>query len=246
MHRLLFVLIACLLLFSCSSIENIQGKDKAETYFLRGEAYLKEGMYEDALKKFNIVKNKFPYSKYAVDAELKIADTYYEKEDYIEASKFYSLFSELHPGERRRDYALYRSGMSFFNLLPSSVDRDYTYSYKALSSFKAVLELYPKSSFLKESLEKYTYIRKKLAEKEIYIGNFYRKKDKYLAASNRYLKVLKEFSGLGYEEKMYYELARCYSELEDREKAEYYVDTLIREYPDGEFAGKAKKLKEAL
>ena len=233
-------------LSSCSSIEKIEGADKAETYYLRGEAYLKDNMYIEALEKFNLVKNKFPYSKYAIDAELKIGDTYYQKGDFIEAQKVYSLFAELHPQERRIDYAIYQSGMSFYSSLPSAIDRDITFAKKAIDEFKGVMDLYPNSAYFKDALQKYTELRTKLAEKEIYIGDFYRKRDKWEAAAERYKVVIEQYPNLGFDEKMYYEIADCYKKLDKPDEAKYYIDMLVVTYPNSAYVEKAKDLQKGL
>ncbi|MCX6112378.1 MAG: outer membrane protein assembly factor BamD [Proteobacteria bacterium] len=234
------------ILSSCSSIEKIEGADKAETYYLRGVAYLKDSMYIEALEKFNLVKNKFPYSKYAVDAELKIGDTYFQKGDFIEAQRVYSLFAELHPQEPRMDYATYQSGMCFYSALPSAIDRDISYAKKAIDEFKAVMDHYPNSVYLKDAVERYTELRTKLAEKEIYIGDFYKKRDKWEAAAERYKTVIEQYPNLNFDERMYYELANCYKKLDKPEEAKYYIDLLIITYPNSPYVGKAKSLQKGL
>ena len=241
-----YALVLLLSLSSCSSIEKIQGADKAETYYLRGEAYLKDGQYEQALEKFSLVKNKFPYSKYALDAELRIADTYYQKEDYLEAQKLYSLYSEFHPQDPKRDYAIFQSGMSYYSLLPSAIDRDMSYAKNALADFKSMMSLYPGSMYFKDVLDKYTELKMRLAEKEIYIGNFYRKRKAYDAAIARYKTVIDDYADLGFDEKMYYEVADCYAKLSQKEEANYYIDMLLIKFPAGEYSGQAKRLKEGL
>ena len=235
-----------LFLSSCSNIEKIQGADKAETYYLRGEAYLKESSYDKALEKFNLVKNKFPYSKYAVESELKIADTYFQKGDYIDAQKQYELFSEFHPGDIRRDYAIFNSGMSYYNLMPSAVDRDLSYGPKAISEFKSLMELFPNSTYFKEALNKYTEIRIKLAEKEIYIGHFYRKRGEYESAVGRLKGVLDNYDGLGFDENMYKEIVTCFIKLDNKDEAIYYLDLYIAAFPDGNHISWARKTREGL
>ncbi|MFH1222736.1 MAG: outer membrane protein assembly factor BamD [Pseudomonadota bacterium] len=235
-----------LFICSCSSIEKIQGADKAETYYLRGEAYLKEGMHEQALEKFTLVKNKFPYSKYAVESELKIADTYVAKGDYLESQKLYSVFAEFHPQEPRRDYAIFSSGMSYYKLLPSSVDRDLGYGKNAVQEFRTVMESFPNSVYFKDALERYTEVRTRLATKEVYIGDFYRKRDVCDAAIERFKTVLDEYKDLGFDERMYFEIGKCYLKMDKKDDAKYYLDMLIVQYPNSEYVDKAKKMEMEL
>jgi outer membrane protein assembly factor BamD len=242
-----FITLALFLsLSSCSSIETIEGADKAETYYLRGEAYLKDSMYEQALEKFSLVKNKFPYSKYALDAELKIADTYYQKGDYLEAQKLYGLFFEFHPDSIKRDYAIFQSGMCYYDLLPSSIDRDLSYAKSGIENFRTLMDLFPSSLYFKDALSKFTELKVRLAEKEIYIGDFYRKRETYDAAIARYKTVIDNYPDLGFDEKMYFEIANCYIKLKQKEEANYYLDMLLVKFPTSSYAGSAQKLKEGL
>jgi outer membrane protein assembly factor BamD len=233
-------------LSSCSNIENIQGADKAETFYLRGEAYFKESSFEQAIEKFNLVKNKFPYSKYAVDAELRIADSYYAKADYVAAQKQYELFSEFHPTDARRDYAVFQSGMSYYELMPSAVDRDLSYGPEALQDFKSLMEIFPNSIYFKDALNKYTEIRTKLAEKEMYIGKFYLRKDQYEAALGRYVGVINNYSGLGPEEDAYVEAVKCLIKLDRKDDAKYYLDLYQAGHPSGKHITWVNKTKAEL
>jgi outer membrane protein assembly factor BamD len=198
------------------------------------------------MEKFSLVKNKFPYSKYALAAELRIADTYYEKGSYLESQKLYALYSEFHPQDPRRDYAIFQSGMSYYRLLPSAIDRDQSYGKNAIAEFRSLMDLFPGSLYFKEALDKYTETKVRLAEKEIYIGNFYKKRDSYEAAVVRYKTVIEEYPDLGFDDKMYYEVANCYVKLNQKEEANYYIDMLLVKFPTGPYVDKAKKLKEGL
>ncbi len=234
------------ILLSCSSIEKIQGQDKAETFYLRGLAYLEDSMYNEALERFNIVKNKFPYSKYAIDAELKIGDTYYKKGDFVEAQRVYSVFSELRPSDPKRDYAIYQSGMCFYKLTPSAVDRDISMAFRGIQEFQKLIETYPDSTFFYDASERRKDLRTRLAKKEIYIGDFYRRKRKYDAAIDRYKAVLNNYTNLGFDESMYYKIAESYYKLGSKDELKYYTDFLIVTAPGSPYAKKAIKLQRGL
>ncbi len=242
----IFILFCSLYFSSCSSIESIQGVDKAETYYLRGVAYLDDSMFQEALERFSLVKNKFPYSKYAIDAELKIGDTYYKKGEFLEAQRIYSLFAELRPQDVRRDYAIYQSGMCFYSSTPTAIDRDLSLAYRAIQEFKILIELFPNSIYFKDALERYTELRIRLAKKEIYIANFYRKRDKFEAAIERYKSVIENYSKLGFDDHMYYEIADCYVKLGNSDEAKYYIDLLVLSSPESAYAKKAQSLRRGL
>jgi outer membrane protein assembly factor BamD len=234
-----------LLITNCAShIEKIEGTTKVETYFLRGQAYLDENMYQNAIDNFTLVKNKYPHSPYAVDAELKIADTYYAKKEYIDAQKLYSIFSDFHPTDKRIDYALFRSAMSFYNMIPSTVDRDLDYAHKSLKEFELFMRFHPNSLYIDIAKEKHKELKTKLAEKELYVAKYYRRKSKFESVVLRYQSILKDYPGIGLEEEAYYGIAEAYYSMGKKEEAKYYAAMLILHYPDSKYIKFARKVEK--
>lgn len=186
-------------LISCSSSEKKE-TETAEIFFAKAQELEKEERFEEAIRKYNDVKNKFPYSKLAPQAELAVADVHYKQEAYPEAQAAYQIFKELHPKHPQVDYVTHKLGMSYFNQLPSSIDRDLTIANQAISIFNEVIKNYPRSEYVKEAQEKRLEAIRMLAEKEIYIANFYYKKEKWQSALDRYLDSAKLHQGLGFDE----------------------------------------------
>src|SRR5579862_1861877 len=121
----LFVIFAGFATFmsGCSST-SVSESNSAEIAFNAAVEFENDERYEEALAKFNEVKNKHPYSKYAIEAELHIADIQYKRENFIEAQTAYQLFKDFHPKNAKVDYVTYRLAMSLYNQLPSTSDRD--------------------------------------------------------------------------------------------------------------------------
>jgi outer membrane protein assembly factor BamD len=229
--------------FSCSSVEHIKGKTKVETYYLRGIAALEKGLYKKSVEYLTKVKNKFPYSRYAIDAELKLADANFKQDNFLEAQKQYSMFAELHPSNKNVPYAIYKSGVCFFSLLPSTIDRDLQESYRAIKEFKYLIKKYPNSEYAKLAEKKLKESKIKLAKKELYVARYYRKQDKYKSVVNRYKAILKDYPNTGYEEESYFGLTEAYYKLGNLAEAKYYADLLILSYPNSKYVNYAKKIQ---
>lgn len=195
----ILVLFFCFQIISCSSAEK-KDTETAEIFFAKAQELEKEERYEESIRKYNDVKNKFPYSKLATQSELAIADVHYKQEAFPEAQASYQIFKELHPKHPQIDYVTHKLGMSYFNQLPSSIDRDLFIANQAILSFDEVLKNYPKSEYAKEAQEKRQDAVRMIAEKEIYIANFYYKKEKWQSALNRYLDSAKKYGGLGFDQ----------------------------------------------
>jgi outer membrane protein assembly factor BamD len=211
-----------------------------EAAFKEAEEFEKDERYEEAIQKFSEVKNKHPYSRFATEAELRIADLDYKREAFIEAQNAYQLFKEFHPKHARIDYVTFRLAMSYFMQLPSTIDRDLTLASKAILYFDETIKLYPNSEFIKEAHEKRDASEKMLAEKELYIADFYMKHEQYDSAVKRYEGALKNYPGLGYDSRALYGAAKSAFESGERDRGQTHLKNLYSLYPSSEEAKKAK------
>src|SRR5258706_13125467 len=70
-----------------------------------------------ASKYFGFIKSRFPYSKYAVLAELRLADAEFGAEQFLEAIDSYRLFIKFHPTHEMvaNGYTSFRIGPADYN-----------------------------------------------------------------------------------------------------------------------------------
>ena len=101
--------------------------------------------YEQTIEELDRLRNTFPFSTYAIDAELLIADTLLTKGAYIEAAGAFESFAKLHPNHKKTDYALFQVGNAYFKDAPKSIDRDQSSTDQALRAFQVLLQRYPNS-----------------------------------------------------------------------------------------------------
>lgn len=233
------LLLVFALFVGCTSAEKYD-TSTPEGAFKQAEELEKDELYEEAIAKFSDVKNKFPYSKLSTEAELRIADIHYKREAFIEAASAYQLFKEFHPKHPKSDYVTFRLAMSYFNQLPSTIDRDLSVAEKAILYFDEVLSSYPNSEYAAEAREKKYKALKMLAEKEMYIADFYAKRGMYDSALGRYETVLKRYPNLGLDAAALYGAAKSAIKSGERERGQQYLKNLYALYPDSEEARRAK------
>lgn len=218
-------------LIGCSSLDK-KDANTPEGAFALAEEFEKDERYEEAVAKYTDVKNKFPYSKLAVQSELKIADVNYKREAYIEAGSAYQLFKEFHPKHAQIDYVTFRLAMSYYKQLPTSIDRDLAIADKAIASFDEVANNYPTSQYAAESKEKKQECLKMQAQKELYIANFYYKHQQYDSALKRYETMLKTFPTVGLGAEALYGAARSAWHSGEKARAEEHRTSLLSLYPN--------------
>lgn len=236
---LFFVSLVLLIQAGCSTTEHDQ--NTAEGLFASAQEFEKNERYEIAAQKYNEVRNKFPYSSLALKAELAVADVHFKQEDYAAAQVTYQSFRELHPTHPQIDFVTFRIGLSYYNQLPETVDRDLSLAQDAIHTFDEVIQKYPKSEYVGEAIEKKNDALKKLAGKEDYIGDFYFKRGLYDSALPRYEGLIEKYSGQGFDEKALSRAAIAAHKTLKPEKAQRYLAILKSKYPSSDETQAARK-----
>lgn len=221
-------------LFSCATQE--KDLNTAEGLFAYAKEFQDAERYEVALAKYAEVRNKFPYSSLATEAELAVADVHYQRESYTESEVAYQNFRDLHPKHPKSDYVLYRIAMSYYMQLPETIDRDLSVGKDAIYHFIELVKIYPKSEFVNDSKTKRDDVYSRLAQKELYIADFYFKQEKYSAALRRYESTLYKFPGLGFDPRAHLGAAKSAKMIADGKKQDLHAKTLTSKFPNSDEA----------
>lgn len=231
----------CILFFSgCASTKDELAKNNDPALlYEEGLTDYQNGDYKGAIDRFKKVMEGYPLSPFAVDAELLLSDAYYAGAEYGDAASYYANFVSLHPNHPKASYALFQKGMSYFREI-STIDRDQANTQKALLAFSDVASLYPASIYTDKAKEMIVFLKKQLAERELYIGNFYFKNKQYKGALARFAEVLKKYPDVGLSDKALYYIGMSYAELGEKELARDAFSTLIANFPNSSFVQDVK------
>ncbi len=175
------------------------------------DAY-EDGDYKEAIEHFQQLKDWYPFSKYAILAELKIADSNYHLKNYEEAIFAYGEFEKLHPRNEAIPYVIYQIGRCYFDQI-DTIDRDQTPALKAYETFQRLDKQFPNDKYARSGAEHVTTCVKSLVGNEYYIGVFYYKSKHYKAALHRFMAVLSDYADVGYHQKALEYIAKCEAEL---------------------------------
>jgi outer membrane protein assembly factor BamD len=221
------VYIACLVLwFACSGCTAIKDAWRSitgeeEEYSAQELAWVGMDNYESrdykrAIEKFEKLKDWFPFSRYAILAELKIGDAHYKLEQYEEAIFAYEEFEKLHPRNEAIPYVIYQIGRCYFDRIDSA-DRDQTPARKALETFQRLQKQFPNDQYAHTAADHINKCYKSLAGNELIIGIFYYKSKHYKAAYNRFMAVVSEYPDVGYHQKALQYLSKCEASLAEQQ-----------------------------
>ncbi|GAB4257532.1 outer membrane protein assembly factor BamD [Deferrisoma sp.] len=181
--RFLLCLAVAGFLAGCWGAQRLEDLSPAELY-TRAQEAVEKYRYEEAQELIDRIRDDHPFSKFATEAELLEADMLYRQEKYEEAAAAYRGFEELHPTHPKVPYALFRRGMSYYEI-SEPPDKDQTPTHRALEAFQKLLYAHPKSEYAAEAQEKVRELRERLAAHEMYVARFYLRKKRYAAALER-------------------------------------------------------------
>ena len=222
--KLIISLVVLLVATGCSSVEKqfnklfgIEDGGTAQELAWDGMDAYDNGRYDKAIEKFQQLKDYYPFSKYAILAELKIADAHYQRQEYGEAIFAYENFEQLHPRNEAIPYVIYQIGRCYYDQI-GTPDRDQTSAQKALETFKRLMEQFPEDPYAVRASEHIDTCQKSLAGHAYVVGMFYYKTKHYKAALNRFMSVISEYPDVGYHQKALEYIARCEASI--AEKAE--------------------------
>jgi len=223
----------------CSWTKGMVNKGSVTSLYAEGESLYQKGRYEEAIEKAKGVMEEYPLSQEATNAQLLLADVYYSKGEYEEAASYYTSFVALHPGHPKAPYAQFQKGMSYFRQI-STIDRDQTATRRALLAFQDLVSIYPTSLYVDKAKGMVSFLRRRLAEREFYIGYFYFKGKNYKGALARFGDILEKYPDVGLTDKTLYYIGEAYRHLGEKELAREAFSTLVSSYPDSPFSRVAK------
>ena len=158
-------------------------------------AAMEEFVDEDCIEAeqmFADLRRDFPYSSYAVLAELRIADCRFISGAHAEAAIAYQQFIKTHPTHPDASYASYRRAVSYFEmipgdwfLLPPPHERDQSATRDARAAFAGYITSFPQSTFIEAAREYLRKVEDALVRHELYVAKFYLSRGNRRAATVR-------------------------------------------------------------
>lgn len=195
MKKIVFLACVALLLSGCALFEDSRRMEKtAEQLAAEGASAFMREDYKDAVKAYTDLRDWYPFSRYAILAELKIADAHFHLEEYEQAVAAYEQFEKMHPRNEAVPYVINQVGMCWFNRI-DTVDRDITPAKNALAQFKRVTEQFPDSEYAQKAPDLIQSCIDKIAGHELYVAQFYMKTKQYQAALKRFEYIVEFYPG---------------------------------------------------
>jgi outer membrane protein assembly factor BamD len=165
-----------------------------EQFYEEAKDNLDSGNYVGAVKSFEALQARYPYGRYAQQAQLYIAYSYYKQNDPAGAIGAADTYIKQYPNNPGTDYAYYIKGLSNFNsdlgifsfIAGNDLsDRDPKAAKDAFDVFKDLVGRFPDSRYADDARARMEYLINALAKYEVHVASYYLKRGAPLAAVNR-------------------------------------------------------------
>jgi outer membrane protein assembly factor BamD len=187
-----------------------------------------------ASKKFEEVDREHPYSDWARKSLLLSAFAYYQAGDFDNCIGSATRYVTLHPGSPDAAYAQYLIAASHYDQIPD-ISRDQGRTEKAIAALEEVVRKYPNSEYAISAKAKLEGARDQLAGKEMEIGRYYMNKSDYIAAINRFKKVVTQYQTTRHVEEALARLTEVYMAIGQVGEAQTAAAVLGHNFPDSKW-----------
>ena len=226
----------------------------ANRLYTEAKEALADGAYDKSIKYFEKLEARFPYGRYAQQAQLEVAYAYYRQNEPASAFAACDRFIRVHPNHPNVDYAYYLKGLTTFNedlgllghiSMQDLTERDPKAARDSFEAFKTLVAKYPESRYTPDATARMKYLVNALASHEVHVARYYMKRGAYVAAINRAQTAVKTYADAPANEEALFVMVKAYDLLgmndlrDDTERvmrnnfphSEYYARGLNRAEP---------------
>jgi outer membrane protein assembly factor BamD len=233
--RLGAVLGLVLLASACGdSKKDVYVERPVEELYNRAMDKFNDANYRGATTDFDEVDRQHPYSVWATKAQLMSAYSLYQSQKYDESIVALDRFIQLHPGNRDTAYAYYLKSLCYYIQI-TDVGRDQKMTEQALKALDEVVRRFPDSKYARDARLKIDLTRDHLAGKEMDIGRYYERQGQYLAAINRFRRVVDNYQTTTHVPEALHRLTESYLALGIVDEARTSAAVLGHNYPGSEW-----------
>ncbi len=201
-----------------------------EELYNNGIDALNQKRYATAVSQFDAVEQNYPYSSWAVNAQLMHGYAEYLQNHYTEAIGSLDRYIQLHPTSSNASYAYYLRALSFYEQI-ADIQRDQKGTEQAMVALQDVVNRFPESAYARDSRLKIDLCRDHLAGKEMEIGRYYEQQKLYAAAIGRFQRVIDDYQTTNHVPEALHRLTEIYLLLGLTDQAQRTAAVLGHNYP---------------
>ena len=212
-----------------------------------------EGSFEKGIKYFEKLESRFPYGRYAQQAQLEVAYAYHRQGEPASAIAACDRFIRLHPTHPSVDYAYYLKGLVNFNedlgllghvSMQDLTERDPKAARESFDAFKELVTRFPGSKYAADATARMKYLVNALAAHEVHVARYYMKRGAFIAASNRAQFAVKTYPDAPANEEALFIMVKAYDALGLNDLRDDAERVMKKNFPTSEYYKRGLNRKE--
>lgn len=194
----------------------------AQQLYQKAHGEMRSNRFEDAIASYSLLESRYPFGRYAQQAQLELAYLHYRQSDMDSAVFSADRFIKLNPQHPSIEYAHYIKGLALFNkgktflnivFKRNPSDKDTAPLLASFEVFDSLINKFPDSEYADDAKQRMIYMRNELAEHELAVADFYMRRGAYVAAANRAQYVMQKYQGAPAMPQAVYMLELAYRQL---------------------------------
>ena len=216
----------------------------ANKLYTEAKASMADGAYDKAIKYFEKLEARFPFGRYAQQAQLEVAYAYFRQGEAASTIAACDRFIRLHPNHPNVDYAYYLKGLANFNedlgligyiTLQDLTERDPKAARESFDAFKVMVGKYPESRYAADATARMKYLINAMASYEVHVARYYMKREAYVAAVSRAQTAVKTYPDAPANEEALFIMIKAYDALGMNDLRDDAERVMRRNFPTSEY-----------
>lgn len=236
------------------------GKDKDETVgwsaekiYTEARSAMSDGAWDKAVKLFEKLEARYPYGRYAQQAQLEQAYAYFKQGEAASTVSACDRFMKLHPNHPNVDYAYYLKGLANFNedlgmfgnwTDQDQSERDPKAARDSFDAFKDLATKFPTSKYTPDAVARMVYLTNFLAAHDVHIAKYYFRRGAYIAAANRADQAIKKYPNAPSTEDALVVMIRSYEALGIKDLRDDTLRVFKQNFPKTDYATRPMEAEE--
>ena len=225
----------------------------ANKLYTEAKEAMNEGSYEKAVKYFEKLESRYPYGRFAQQAQIDMAYSYWKDKEVASALAACDRFIKLHPNHPNVDYVYYLKGLVNFNedlgLLgqisqQDMTERDPKGARESFEAFRELVNKFPDSKYTPDAVMRMKYLVNALVSLEVHVARYYMKRGAYVAAVNRAQYAIKSYPEAPANEEALFIVVKAYDLLGMNDLRDDAERIMRRNFPDSVYYTRGLERKE--
>lgn len=247
---LLFLLVGCA---GTNTVKDETSGWSAEKMYTEARSAMSEGQWDKAIKMFEKLESRYPYGRYAQQAQLEQAYSYYRQNEVASAVSACDRFMRLHPNHPNVDYAYYLKGLANFNedlgIFGNVTDQDQSErdpkaARESFNAFKDLATKFPNSKYTPDAIARMVYLTNFLAAHDVHVAKYYYRRGAYIASANRAQQAIKQYPNAPTTEEALILMVRSYDALGIKDLRDDTIRVLKTNFPKTDHITKQLEIEE--